>query len=126
NEPGGRMTDEWWARLKSITLNAGTEAPQLWPDGAGEDYAAARLELLDAEQALRDQRASVSRMRRSLPPGAVLADYELTEGPQDLELDGPERRVMFQELFGDHETLVVYHFMFHPDDDEACPMCSMW
>jgi len=42
------MTDEWWTRLKSITLNAGAEAPQLWPDGAEEDYAAARVALLEA------------------------------------------------------------------------------
>lgn len=117
------MTDEWWTRLKSITLNSGTEAPQLWPDGASEDYAGARLALLEAEQALRDQRASVSRLRRLLPPGAVLPAYELTEasGP-----DGEERPVTLQELFGDHDTFVVYHFMFHPDDDEACPMCSLW
>jgi predicted dithiol-disulfide oxidoreductase (DUF899 family) len=120
------MTDEWWTRLKSITLNAGTEAPQLWPDGADEDYAAARLALLEAEQALRDQRAALSKMRRSLPRGAVLPEYDLTEGPRDLELDGPEQQVTLQELFGDHDTLVVYHFMFHPEDDEACPLCSLW
>ncbi|MFD0534559.1 DUF899 family protein [Actinomadura luteofluorescens] len=31
-----------------------------------------------------------------------------------------------RELFGDRETLVVYHLMYHPDDEAACPMCSMW
>jgi predicted dithiol-disulfide oxidoreductase (DUF899 family) len=29
-------------------------------------------------------------------------------------------------LFGDHDTLVIYHLMYHPDEDAACPMCSMW
>ncbi len=29
-----------------------------------------------------------------------------------------------QDLFGDHDTLVVYSYMFGPQRDEPCPMCT--
>jgi predicted dithiol-disulfide oxidoreductase (DUF899 family) len=56
----------------------------------------------------------------------VVGDYTLAEGPADLSLDEPISETAFPELFGRHDTLFVYHLMFHPEDDEACPMCSMW
>jgi predicted dithiol-disulfide oxidoreductase (DUF899 family) len=55
-----------------------------------------------------------------------MADYVLAEGPKDLGLEGPVLATPLRALFGDHDTLFVYHMMFHPDDDAACPMCSMW
>ncbi len=55
-----------------------------------------------------------------------MADYSFTEGPLDLERDEPVQPVTLRGLFGDHDALVVYHLMFHPDDDQACPMCSLW
>jgi len=55
-----------------------------------------------------------------------LPAYELTEGPLDLTDDGPPTTVGLAELFGGHDELVVYHLMLHPDDDDACPMCSLW
>ena len=36
--------------------------------------------------------------------------------------DGTE--VSLAELFGDHETLVIYSFMFGPQRDAPCPMCT--
>jgi predicted dithiol-disulfide oxidoreductase (DUF899 family) len=121
------MTAESWMTLKSIALHAeGDPLPQLWPDDASPEYIAARRTLAEAEAALRDQVATVAGMRRSLPPGARLADYALNEGPLDLDRDGPTRSVSLVDLFGNHDALVVYHLMFHPDDDEACPMCSLW
>jgi predicted dithiol-disulfide oxidoreductase (DUF899 family) len=121
------MTTESWMTLKSIALHAeGDPLPQLWPDGARTEYVAARRTLAEAEAALRDQVATVARMRRSLPPGAVLDDYALAEGPLELDRDEPARPVSLVELFGNHDALVVYHLMFHPEDDQACPMCSLW
>lgn len=121
------MTQPWWEQLKSVTLHDDTEpAPQLWPDGASDDYIESRLALRDAEMALRDQIEHVASLRRSLPAGTLVTDYALTEGPHDLDLDTPIRSVGLRDLFGDHDTLVIYHLMFHPDDDEACAMCSLW
>jgi len=37
---------------------------------------------------------------------------------------GREERRTLAELFGGKRQLVVYHFMFEPEDDEGCPSCS--
>jgi predicted dithiol-disulfide oxidoreductase (DUF899 family) len=98
----------------------------MWPVGASAEYTSARMELAKAERILRDQIEEVAAARRRMPEGAILDDHVLTEGPADLAADEPVRRTPLRELFGEHDTLFVYHLMFHPDDDGACPMCSMW
>jgi predicted dithiol-disulfide oxidoreductase (DUF899 family) len=120
------MATEWWNDLKSITLLADTDAPPMVPAGASDEYRAARESLVEAEVALRDQIEAVAAMRRALPPGVEVANYRLTEGSPNLDDDGPARTVDLIDLFGDHDELVVYHLMFHPDDDAACAMCSLW
>jgi predicted dithiol-disulfide oxidoreductase (DUF899 family) len=103
-----------------------TETFPMWPTSASPEHVEARLALAKAEQALHDQVWEVAAARRRLPAGPVLADYVFAEGPADLGRDTPVRTATLAELFGDHDTLFVYHLMFHPDDDGACPMCSMW
>jgi predicted dithiol-disulfide oxidoreductase (DUF899 family) len=117
---------EWWTELKSITLHVEGDTPPMWPAEASEEYRAARLALVEAELALRDQVEAVAAQRRALPAGPVLPTYRLIEGPSDLSVDGPMSEVTLTELFGGHDELVVYHLMFHPEDDAACAMCSMW
>ncbi len=63
-------------------------------------------------------------MRSRLPDGAIVEDYVFREGPIDLTSDRDARDIRLRELFADRRQLIVYHLMFHPDDDEACPMCS--
>jgi predicted dithiol-disulfide oxidoreductase (DUF899 family) len=120
------MTRPWWEWLKSITLHVEGDPPPMWPSGASEEYRAARRALAEAELALRDQVEAVAAQRRTLPPGPVLPEYRLTEGPPDPTSTGPSTTVGLAELFGEHRELVVYHLMFHPDDNAACAMCSMW
>jgi predicted dithiol-disulfide oxidoreductase (DUF899 family) len=98
----------------------------LWPSAASAEYVAAREKLLEAERMLRDSIESVAAARRALPPGPVLAEYVFAEGPPDLGLAEPVSSPTLSEVFGDHDTLVIYHLMFAADADEACPMCSMW
>jgi predicted dithiol-disulfide oxidoreductase (DUF899 family) len=117
---------EWWTELKSITLHAEGDQPPMWPAGASPEYRAARFALSESERALRDQAEAVAAQRRALPDGAVLPDYPLCEGPAELGSDGPVRAVRLTELFDGHPELVVYHLMYHPDDEVPCPMCSMW
>jgi predicted dithiol-disulfide oxidoreductase (DUF899 family) len=117
---------EWWTELKSITLHVEADRPPMWPAAASEEYRAARQALVEAEMALRDQVEAVAARRRALPAGPVLPGYQLTEGPMDLAADGPMSAVTLADLFGGHDELVVYHLMFHPEDDAACAMCSMW
>ncbi|WP_211261450.1 DUF899 family protein [Pseudonocardia acaciae] len=123
---GSKLGAEWWTELKSITLHVEGDQPPMWAAGASEEYKRARRELAEAEMALRDQVEAVAAQRRELPPGPVLPEYRLVEGPLELAADGPEMPVTLADLFGPHDQLFVYHLMFHADDDEACPMCSLW
>jgi predicted dithiol-disulfide oxidoreductase (DUF899 family) len=120
-------SDTDWLRLKSVALWDGADLPErLWPEGASDEYVAARRALAEAELALRDQVEDVARLRRKLPRGAALGEYAFAEGPRDLTQDEPVRATRLRELFGEHDELVVYHLMFHPDDDAACAMCSLF
>jgi predicted dithiol-disulfide oxidoreductase (DUF899 family) len=86
--------------------------------GASDKYHAAREKLLDAEADLREHVERVAAMRRALPPGPNVPDYEFFDG---------DKLVKLSELFSDGKPyLVMYHFMYWPDDQEFCPMCSMW
>jgi predicted dithiol-disulfide oxidoreductase (DUF899 family) len=79
-------------------------------------YRAARTALLAEEIELRRRIERVADQRRALPPGGEVAgDYrfEGENGPAD-----------FASLFGDKQTLVVYSYMFGPQRDRPCPMCT--
>ena len=114
------MSDDWITELKSVTLHVAGEPAPMCADGASQEYRTARLALSRVEQDLRDQVKAVAALRRALPPGPVLPSYEFTEGPRDLSSDEPVRSVTLAELFGGHNELVVYHMMFHPDDETSC------
>jgi predicted dithiol-disulfide oxidoreductase (DUF899 family) len=105
---------------------AAEDIPPMWPNGSDGDYIAARIKLARAERRLRDQVEEVAAARRAMPAGKPIADYTLATGPRDLSESGPSRTVSLRELFGEKDTLFVYHLMFHPDEAGACPMCSMW
>lgn len=81
------------------------------------EYRRARQALLVEEIELRRHRERVAQLRRDLPPGGMVpADYSFVAE------DGGERTL--SDLFGRHDTLVVYSYMFGPDRDEPCPMCT--
>ncbi|MBX4864465.1 DUF899 family protein [Rhizobium bangladeshense] len=81
-----------------------------------EEYRIARDALLAEEIELRRHIERVAVQRRALPPGgAVTKDYRF-EGS-----DGP---ISFSELFADKETLIVYSYMFGPERERPCPMCT--
>lgn len=81
------------------------------------EYRKARHELLVEEIELRRQMERVAQQRRDLPAGGeVPRDYRFTAE------DGST--VTLADLFGEHETLIVYSYMFGPDRDEPCPMCT--
>jgi len=84
--------------------------------GESADYRAARTALLAEEIELRRHIERVARQRRALPAGpAVTKDYAFV---------GVEGPVHLADLFGDHETLVVYKFMYGPERNRPCPMCT--
>ncbi len=81
-----------------------------------EDWLAARRELLEKEKAFTRQCDEMSRLQRSLPWERVTKDYAF---------DGPDGRESLADLFAGRSQLIVYHFMFHPDDEAGCPHCSL-
>ena len=81
-----------------------------------EEYRRAREALLAEEIELRRHIERVAEQRRALPPGgAVLKDYRF---------EGERGPVGFADLFGDKETLAVYCYMFGPQRERPCPMCT--
>ncbi len=81
-------------------------------------YRSARNRLLRAELALRRQIEKVAAMRRELPAGGAVPENYVFEAGE------PAHRVRLSELFGSHDTLVAYSFMYAPNMACACPMCT--
>src|SRR5579883_799838 len=85
------------------------------------EYREARNRLLEAEIELRRQTERVAEMRRELPIGGKLKEDYIFEELKD----GKSVKAHFSELFEPgKDTLVLYSFMFHPEDENPCPMCS--
>src|ERR1700674_715239 len=79
-------------------------------------YRAARRALLAEEIELRRHIERVAAKRRALPAGGkVTGDYRFMgeDGPAD-----------FAGLFAGKETLAAYSYMFGPQRERACPMCT--
>jgi len=83
--------------------------------GESADYRAARTALLAEEIELRRHIERVAQMRRALPPGPEVKNYKFIgeAGPADLE-----------GMFGDKQTLVIYCYMYGPQRERPCPMCT--
>jgi len=92
-------------------------AKSAWPyPNESADYRAARTALLAEEIELRRHLERVSEMRRALPTGgAVTGDYRFDSA------SGP---VTLADMFGDKQTLVTYSWMFGPERERPCPMCT--
>lgn len=80
-----------------------------------DEWTAARKRLLVQEKELNRQRDALSAERRQLPMEEIKKQYVF---------QGPEGRRALADLFDGKRQLLVYHFMFGPDDDEGCPACS--
>ncbi len=106
------------------------------------EYLAKREEVRLAEIELLKQREKVAALRRSLPKGATIQDYEFLEGPTSLDAgDEPVNKIRLSELFsyashpgpiaeGEEKapdrSLVIYHFMYGKKQTSPCPMCTAW
>jgi len=119
------------------------------------EYLAKREEVRKAEVELMRARERVAELRRALPKGAEIQDYEFLDctigalpiehptrdaragtplgrasAPGSASLangDEPVTKVRLSELFSSPaRSLVVYHFMFGKKQTSACPMCTAW
>ena len=86
-----------------------------------EQYRVQRNELLQEEIELRAQAERVAARRRELPLGGKLKeDYEF----EMLDANGGNRKTRLSELFGNKKSLIIYSFMYGPDAENPCPMCT--
>lgn len=104
------MTD-----LRSAAELAGAVDIRLPNESA--DYRAARTALLAEEIELRRQIERVAALRRALPPGGIVSDtYRFVSE------NGGE--IALADMFGRHDTLITYHWMFGVMRKRPCPMCT--
>src|SRR5215831_17568867 len=92
------------------------------------EYLAKREELRLAEIELIRQRERVAELRRHLPLGAPIQDYQFEESSPDLNAgDARLRTVRLSELFTKpNRSLIIYHFMYGKRQTKPCPMCTAW
>jgi predicted dithiol-disulfide oxidoreductase (DUF899 family) len=81
-----------------------------------DEWLSARRTLLAKEKEFTRQGDELSRQVRELPWEAVTKEYVF---------DGRDGEERLTDLFAGRSQLVVYHFMFHPDDKAGCPHCSL-
>lgn len=86
--------------------------------GEDESYAKARKSLLAEEIDLRRKMTRIAEQRRQLPPGPLMKDYRFK--------DANGNELGLADLFGGHDTLVSYFWMYGPERERPCPMCTNW
>ena len=82
-----------------------------------EEWLTARKALLDKEKEFTRLRDQLSEQRRALPWVKVEKEYIF---------QGPSGKESLSDLFDGRSQLMIYHFMFHPDWEDACKSCSFW
>ena len=82
-----------------------------------DEWLRARKDLLEREKQFTRARDELTSERQSLPWEAVEKEYVF---------QGPRGEETLADLFVGRGQLVVYHFMFGPDDEVGCKSCSFW
>jgi predicted dithiol-disulfide oxidoreductase (DUF899 family) len=81
------------------------------------EWQAAREALLTEEKEATRARDALAAERRRLPMARIDKDYAF---------DGPDGRARLLDLFEGRRQLLLYHFMFGPNQDAGCDGCSMF
>jgi predicted dithiol-disulfide oxidoreductase (DUF899 family) len=89
------------------------------------EYREARNTLLRQEADLQQQMEAAVLQRKSLPPGGEVPEDYVFDRIDD---DGAATTVRMSELFGDSDTLMLYHYMFprHSHDDRPRPSSGIF
>jgi predicted dithiol-disulfide oxidoreductase (DUF899 family) len=82
-----------------------------------EEWQAAREALLVKEKEATRARDALAAERRRLPMVRIEKDYVF---------DGPQGKAMLLDLFDGRRQLLLYHFMFGPNQDAGCDGCSLF
>ena len=81
------------------------------------EWQAAREELLAKEKEATRARDALAAERRRLPRVRIDKEYVF---------EGPAGKATLLDLFEGRRQLLLYHFMFGPNQDEGCNGCSMF
>jgi predicted dithiol-disulfide oxidoreductase (DUF899 family) len=87
------------------------------PVVTAEDWQAKRDALLVKEKEATRARDALAAERRRLPMVRIDKDYVF---------DGPDGKATLLDLFEGRRQLLLYHFMFGPNQDAGCDGCSMF
>jgi predicted dithiol-disulfide oxidoreductase (DUF899 family) len=82
-----------------------------------DEWLEARKELLAKEKEFTRARDELTKQRQALPWEPVEKEYVF---------EGPNGKETLADLFDGRSQLIVYHFMFTPEDDVGCKSCSFW
>ena len=85
--------------------------------GESAEYRAAREALLAEEIEFRRHMTRLAEKRRALPPGPLVEKNYRFKDENGFE-------VGLLDLFGDKDTLVTYFWMYGPQRERPCPMCT--
>jgi predicted dithiol-disulfide oxidoreductase (DUF899 family) len=87
--------------------------------GESPEYRKAREALVAEEIEFRRHMTRLTEQRRSLPPGPIIEkNYRFKDANGD--------ELGLTNLFGGHDTLVTYFWMYGPQRERPCPMCTNW
>jgi predicted dithiol-disulfide oxidoreductase (DUF899 family) len=97
-----------------IAINGGTAKHAVVSQ---DQWISARKKLLAKEKKFSRQRDELTKLRKKLPWEKMEKKYLF---------DGPDGKESLADLFGKHNQLLVYHFMFTPQWKDGCAHCSFW
>jgi len=87
--------------------------------GESAEYGQARARLLTEEIEFRRHMTRLTQQRQALPPGPVIEKNYRFKDENSAEIG-------LIDMFGDHETLMAYFWMYGPQRERPCPMCTNW
>jgi predicted dithiol-disulfide oxidoreductase (DUF899 family) len=80
-----------------------------------KEWLIARKELLAKEREATHAKDALNAARRALP---------MVEMDKPYAFEGPTGQVGLLDLFEGRRQLIIYHFMFHRDRGEGCPVAG--
>jgi predicted dithiol-disulfide oxidoreductase (DUF899 family) len=101
-------------RTASERKEIGMDLPEVV---SASEWEAAQRELRAKEKELTRRSDELAAERRRLPRMKIEKDYEF---------EGPQGKVGLADLFEGRSQLVLYHFMFGPNQDVGCDGCCMF
>lgn len=102
-------------KLAAATELAAKRKPRFANESAA--YAKAREALLAEEIEVRRHIGRLAKQNRELPEGPEVAASWKFVSPTGGD-------VGLADMFGAHDTLVLYHWMYGPERNRPCPMCT--